>query len=270
MITIAATQARLREGEQDAVPFVLTRSVAGNWRQAVAVTVTRVERGTTATEIATVTFERNQAEATLSVAHARNFTDEADREVTAEIRAGAGYEVGAAARQTVIVEDVDPGPAFSIEDAEMSERDGSIAFTVVRTFLEIPGVTSDPDRFSSARAAIVDYATADGTATAGVDYDAASGSLTFAPGGPATVSRSIRVRLREDATVESAETFTVGLSNARHATIADAAATGTILDDARPVVSVRAGAASVAEGEAVSFTAAADGEHRRSADGAGG
>ncbi len=56
----------------------------------------------------------------------------------------------------------------------------------------------------------VDYATADGTATAGEDYTATSGTLTFAPG---ETARTVRVAILDDAIDEGKETFVLRLSN---------------------------------------------------------
>lgn len=79
----------------------------------------------------------------------------------------------------------------------------------------------------------VDYATASGTATAGVDYAAASDTLIFV--GTAGETRTISVQVNGDVTVELDETLTVVLSNAdaegRSVTISDAEATGTIVND---------------------------------------
>ena len=80
----------------------------------------------------------------------------------------------------------------------------------------------------SAQTVTVDYATSNGTATAGADYTAASGTLTFSPG---QTTKFIDVSITNDDLNESDETFTVTISNAVNATIADATATGTILND---------------------------------------
>ena len=56
----------------------------------------------------------------------------------------------------------------------------------------------------------VDYATADGTATAGEDYEATSGTLTFAPG---ETAHTVRVAILDDAVDEGKETFVLKLSN---------------------------------------------------------
>ena len=78
----------------------------------------------------------------------------------------------------------------------------------------------------------VDYATSDSTgsdaATAGTDYTAASGTLTFTAG---DVNASFSVTLADDGVDESTEQFTVTLSNnSSGATISDATATGWIYD----------------------------------------
>ena len=74
----------------------------------------------------------------------------------------------------------------------------------------------------------VAYRTVDGSATAGEDFTAAAGSLTFAPG---TTALSIDVAVSSDPKAETDETFTVVLSNLVNAEFDDAQATGTIADD---------------------------------------
>ena len=60
----------------------------------------------------------------------------------------------------------------------------------------------------------VDYATADGTATAGEDYTAKRGTVTFAPG---RTRKTVQVPVLRDAEAEDAETVVLRLSNARSA-----------------------------------------------------
>ena len=78
---------------------------------------------------------------------------------------------------------------------------------------------------SSTGTVTVEYATSDGTATAGDDYTATSGTLTFAPGDR---EKTIAVPVLDDANDEGEETMTLRLSNASGANIADGEATGTI------------------------------------------
>ncbi len=74
----------------------------------------------------------------------------------------------------------------------------------------------------------VAYATANGTATAGSDYVAKSGTLTFAAG---TTQQTIDVTVNGDTVVEPNETFVVNLSSPSGATIADSQGQGTISND---------------------------------------
>ena len=71
----------------------------------------------------------------------------------------------------------------------------------------------------------VNYTTADGSATAGEDYTRASGTLSFAPG---ETEKTVAVPVLDDAVDEGEETFTLRLSDATGAVIADGTATGTI------------------------------------------
>ena len=65
----------------------------------------------------------------------------------------------------------------------------------------------------SSGAVSVDYASSNGTATAGADYTAVGGTLNWADGN--TTSQTFSVTILEDADVESNETFGVALSK-RH------------------------------------------------------
>jgi uncharacterized repeat protein (TIGR01451 family) len=77
----------------------------------------------------------------------------------------------------------------------------------------------------------VDYATTDGSATAGEDYGATSGTLTVTQDGPSQIA----VEIFGDTKVETDESFSVNLSNpSANATIGTGQATGTILNDDVP------------------------------------
>ena len=82
----------------------------------------------------------------------------------------------------------------------------------------------------------VAYATSNGTATAGSDYTATSGTLTISAG---ATSGTFNVPVLADALDEDNETATITLSNATNATISDSTATLTITDDdATPSLSI--------------------------------
>lgn len=82
---------------------------------------------------------------------------------------------------------------------------------------------------AASSAVIVNYATANGTATAGSDYIATSGTLTFAAG---EVSKTVAVSVLGDTVSEPNETFTLSLSNPNGATLgAITSTTATIIND---------------------------------------
>ena len=102
-------------------------------------------------------------------------------------------------------------PGLTVADAEVEEAaNATLAFAV--TLDRPPSGT-----------VTVDYATTDGTATAGSDYTATSGTLTFAAG---ETGKTVSVPVLDDAHDEGSETLT--LSNASGAYLADGTATGTI------------------------------------------
>ena len=144
---------------------------------------------------------------------------------------------------TVAVTDNDL-PGISISDAEAGEGDGSLEFTV--------SVEANDREIGVA------WATADGAganaATAGSDYEAASGVLAFAPG---ETSKTITVTALDDGLDEFDETFTVNLSEPSEAVLVTAAGTGTIRDDdeGEAVVTLRARPSreEVEEGESADF-----------------
>ena len=103
----------------------------------------------------------------------------------------------------------------------------------------------------------VNYATANGTATAGSDYTATSGALTFTAG---QTSKTVTVAVQGDTAVEPNETFVVNLSGAVGASLADAQGAGTITNDdsaatGLPVVWTNAAGVTVA-GNTLTKTAA--------------
>src|SRR5205823_14054025 len=85
---------------------------------------------------------------------------------------------------------------------------------------------------ASGRTVVVNYATADGTATAPSDYVAIlTTGLTFNPG---ETIKTITVLVNGDIVDEPNETFTLNLSNPTNATVPTATGTGTIVNDDTP------------------------------------
>ena len=111
-----------------------------------------------------------------------------------------------------------PLPTLSIGDSSVVE--GNRGFTQLQFTVSRSG--------SSEGTVSVDYRTVAGTARAKSDYSATSGTLTFQPG---VSSQTITITVKTDRTREPNETFTVELFNAVGASVGDAVATGTILND---------------------------------------
>ena len=139
---------------------------------------------------------------------------------------------------TGTITDDDGLPAVGVADATAAEGEGSLVFAV----------TLSP---ASSREVTVEYEFAPGTATENADYGGPlSGTVTFAPG---ETAKEIALELVDDEVDEEDETVTLALSAPPGATLADAAATGTILDDDLPRVMVAAEAGEVAEGGTAVF-----------------
>ncbi|MBV6782890.1 autotransporter domain-containing protein [Xanthomonas campestris pv. trichodesmae] len=140
----------------------------------------------------------------------------------------------------------DAQPALSIDDVSVNEGNSG---TTTATFTVSLSA-------ASGQTVTVNYATADGTATAGSDYVARSGTLTFAPG---VTAQGVAVTVNGDTAVEPNETFSVGLSGASNATIARATGTGTILNDDAVVTISPASLPAATAGSAYSQTLTASG-----------
>lgn len=106
-------------------------------------------------------------------------------------------------------------PSFSVNDVSVTEG-GSLVFTVTKA-----GAASTS--YS------VNYATANGTAAAGADYTATSGTLTFTP---SHTTQTVWVSTIDDTIVEGNETVLLNLSGATGgASISDDQGVGTIIDN---------------------------------------
>ena len=119
------------------------------------------------------------------------------------------------ARAAAIPEQDEPEspPLVSVADVKVREGPGAVlAFNVML------------DR-ASRETATVDWETLDGSAKAGEDYVAASGTLAFGPG---ETVKTVRVAVIDDAHDEGREVMLLMLPNAQGAVIGDAVAKGTI------------------------------------------
>ncbi|WP_405228439.1 Calx-beta domain-containing protein, partial [Lentisalinibacter sediminis] len=187
-----------------------------------------------------VDFAPGETAATVTVVVVGDTLDEVDETVTLAVSSPVNADLGDAEGTGTILDD-DAPPSLTIADATVGEGDAGTAVLSFDVTLDVP----------SGRTISVAYASADGTATAGDDYTAASGTLSIDPGATAA---TIEVEVLGDTLDEADETLTVTLSTPDAVTLADTGATGTIQDD-DDAPSLTSEAVSVTEGDADNVTA---------------
>jgi len=116
-------------------------------------------------------------------------------------------------------------PSISVGDAVVVEGN---AGTVQATF----AVTLSA---AASQTVTCSFATANGTATAGVDYVANTGTLSFAVG---ETQKSVVVLVNGDTVDEQQETYFLDISNVQNATVGTSRGNGFIVDDDGPTVSI--------------------------------
>ncbi|HMC67846.1 MAG TPA: Calx-beta domain-containing protein, partial [Mycobacteriales bacterium] len=122
---------------------------------------------------------------------------------------------------TIINDDV---PGVTVSDARVVEGNSGITPMIFTVTLTAP----------TTQTVQATYRTTDGTATAGQDYESASGTITFAPG---VTTQTITVNVIGDTLFEPDETFTLTVTPVGGVSVT---ATGTILnDDASPIAALR-------------------------------
>jgi hypothetical protein len=166
-----------------------------------------------------LTFADGVTSQTVEVMLLDDSTYEGDETFTVSLSNVQGNAtLGSISTVQVIIEENDPAPAsgvfqFSGASYDIKENDGSVIVTVQR----VNGSFGDVS---------VDYNTTDSTATASVDYQPVSGSLTFADG---VIGQTIEVSLIDDTTYEGEESFSVELSNAQGGATLDSVSSAQVV-----------------------------------------
>ncbi len=147
-----------------------------------------------------------------------------------------GAVVGTRSTATLTIIDDDQPSTVQFSAATYNSPAGSTQATLTVTRLGGAG-----------GALTVNYATANGTAVAGVDYSATSGTLSFAAGD--ATAKTILVPILNDSASSTVKNFTVALSAPAGTTLGTVpTATVTILGQSTPVVTVVAKQPAVTEG----------------------
>ncbi|HEY1189381.1 MAG TPA: Calx-beta domain-containing protein, partial [Gemmata sp.] len=220
------------------------------------------------TAAGSLTFAPGETSKTVNVTVNGDTTFEGDETLSLTLSSPANATIATGTGIGTITND-DAAPTLSINDPSVTETD---AGTVNLTFT----VTLSA---ASAQTTMVNYSTANNTATSGTDYVTTSGALTFAPG---ETSKTVTVTVNGDALFEGNETFFVNLTSPSNATIADGQGVGTITDNDAPasiavvsgnnqstvistsfgsplVVEVRNAGGALVQGVSVTFTAPGSG-----------
>ncbi len=185
------------------------------------------------------TIPAGETSTTISVQITGDTLVESDETFTLSLNNPVNAQLGTAqATGTILNDDADPPPRIDITSASVEEGDSGsrqLSFTV----------TLDS---SSEKETSVAYATTDGTAVAGSDYQTANGRLTI-PGGE--TSGIIQVSINGDTDVESDEIFHIVLSEPQNAVLGTDRATGSIIDDdvAAETPQISIASASIEEGD---------------------
>ena len=165
----------------------------------------------------TITFAAGAATATVTIDPTADTTFEANETVALSLASGTGYVIGAtpAVIGTIVNDD---SPTINLS-ADRTVVEGTTSPQTVSYTLTLS------DR--STKTITVQYATANGTATAGLDYTSVTGTLTFNPG---VTSQVINIPILNDSINEADETFTLNLSSPTNVNLGTATTVTTITD----------------------------------------
>ena len=230
-ISIAAPTA-LAEGNSGTTAFVFNLTLSAPSSSAVTVDYATADGSAAApadyaAAAGTVTFTPGQTSRQIVVQVLGDTTIETNETFSVNLSNPTNATVAGSGSAVGTITNDDAPPSISIAAVTLAEgNSGNTAFVFNLTLSA-----------ASSSTVTVDFATADGAATAPADYASTFGTVTFNPG---QTSRQIVVQVRGDTLHETNETFSVNLSNPTHATIAGSGfALGTITnDDAIPTLSI--------------------------------
>jgi hypothetical protein len=166
----------------------------------------------------TLLFDPGETEATFTVDITSDEDREEDETVILTLANANGADLGLVSSATLVIEDDDGPPPmvdFGVDEYRVSEAAATASITVTLSEATADTVT-------------VNYATSDGTATAGQDYVAVSDTLTFGPG---ETERTFIVEITADEESEEDETVVLTLSDASGATIGPISPATLVIED---------------------------------------
>ena len=146
----------------------------------------------------TLTFNDGVAQAAILVPLLRNTNVTGNLNFTVGLsNPSSGVQIGTPGASTVILQDADAGLSFATNSSSVLKNAGNAVITVICSNTNAEPVS-------------VNYATTNGTALAGTDYTASSGTLTFSNG---TSLQTFSVPINNNSAINGDHTFGVSLSN---------------------------------------------------------
>jgi hypothetical protein len=227
--TISVNDVSVTEGDSGTVDATFTVSLSNTSASQVTVDFATADGTASASndyaaQSGPISFGPGETTKTVAVPVIGDTADEVDETFSLRLSNAANATIAKAEGIGTII-DNDAAPTISISDAPATPEGNSGSTNAVFTVTLSNGSSSS---------VTVNYATADGTATAGADYTSTAATLTFESG---QTTRNITVPVLSDTTDEPDETFFVNLSDATNSTIADGQGIGTITDDDEPAPS---------------------------------
>ncbi|MDF5739522.1 Calx-beta domain-containing protein, partial [Nostoc sp. S13] len=169
----------------------------------------------------TITFATGASTVTLTINPTADTTFESNETVILTLATGTGYTIGTTTAVTGTITNDDSSSSININ---LSNNQ-----TIVEGNTSPQNATYTVSLSNaSAQTITVQYATANGTATAGVDYTSTTGTLTFNPG---DTSKVINIPILNDSLNEANETFTLTLKSPTNASLATTANVTTTITD---------------------------------------
>ena len=218
-------EAAASTGSESVTPAAITVTLSAVSGQTVTVNYatangTAVAGSDYATTNGTLTFALGETSKTINVPITNDSAVESSETFTVSLSSPTNATLGATTTHTYTINDDDSYGSIQLSSAAYSVNENGAAVTITATRTGGSGGTVG-----------VSYGTANGTAAAGSDYTAASGTLSWAAGD--TANKTFTVSISNDALDEANETFTVTLLNPMGGAMLGnpSSATVTIADD---------------------------------------
>ncbi|AFY42577.1 Calx-beta domain-containing protein [Nostoc sp. PCC 7107] len=167
----------------------------------------------------TITFAAGASTATLNIDPTADTTFETNENVTLTLAAGSGYKIGTTTGITRSIVNDDLRPTINLSSSQTIIEGNTNPQNV--TYL----VTLSN---ASSQTITVYYSTVNASATAGSDYTATAGTLTFNPG---VTSQVINIPILNDSLNEADESFILSLKSPTNATLSTTTSVTTTITD---------------------------------------